>query len=177
MPIRAFGMALTLWISASGSVPNQLMAILPPKANEISPMAGFSGASPSFGVRGFMRYENVALELSGEQIVGNTAVLYPLTLNFLLDLAKTMPIVPYGVIGGGLFLTLPSNAVGSKTISTLGLCYGAGLRYYFTPLFGLRLESKLYLSEIEAKGEQFQAIRKELVSFQSLNLGVILGIP
>ena len=140
-------------------------------------MGGFAGASPAFGVRALMGYQNLALELSGDQLVGNIAVLFPITVNAVIDLAQTRRAVPYGVIGGGLFLTVPSNAVGSKSISTLGICYGGGLRYYITRLFGLRFESKLFLTEFEAKGEGSESTRQELLSFQSTSLGVIFGIP
>ena len=133
---------------------------------EVVAMGGFAGASPYIGARGLMGYGGVSMELAGDVVTGNTAVLYPITANFLIDLSNTKTIIPYGVIGGGLFLTVPSNAIGSQSISTLGVNYGGGLRYYFSPAFGLRFESKIFLTELDAKTD-VGGTRQELLSFQS----------
>jgi hypothetical protein len=168
---------LLAFLSAATPKAAQEESPVPNQTVEISPAGGFAGASPAFGLRAMMGYQTLALEISGDQNVCNVAALFPITINAVIDLAQTKRAVPYGVVGGGLFLTVPSNAVGSKTISTLGLCYGGGLRYYLTRLFGLRFEYKLFLTEYEAKGENAESTRRELLSFQYTSLGVIFGIP
>src|SRR5690606_717246 len=96
---------------------------------EFSPTAGFMGGSALIGLRASMNYRPVTLELSAEQVMGIRATLYPLALNIVLDLADSRKTVPYGIVGGGLFLTAPVNSVGDQVVSSVGLNFGGGLRY------------------------------------------------
>lgn len=138
---------------------------------EISPTVGFMGGSALLGVRASMNYFPASFELSAEQVMGRTATLYPITFNAKLDLANTARTVPYGIIGGGLFLTVPLNSVGDQTVSSVGLAFGGGIRYYITSKIGIRFETKQLFTRIDNKLDQ----RKELLIFQSSSLGVIFA--
>jgi len=92
-------------------------------------------------------------------------------LNAKLDLANSARTVPYGIVGGGLFLTVPLNSVGDQTISSVGLCFGGGLRYYLSSKIGLRFETKQLFTRIDNQQDH----RKELLIFQSTSLGVIFA--
>ena len=138
---------------------------------EIAPLVGFMGGSPLLGVRASMNYYGFALEGSIDQVIGRYATLYPITLNLVLSLAQTRRVIPFGVIGGGLFLTKPENTVGDKVISTVGVNFGGGIRFYLTPKFGLRFETKQYFTEVDNKREN----HKELLIYQSSSLGVLFA--
>lgn len=138
---------------------------------EFSPGAGIMGGSMLFGLRISMNYHPVTLELATDQVMGRTATLYPITLNAVLDLAESKKTVPYGIVGGGLFLTVPTNSVGDQTISSVGLNFGGGIRYYFTPRMGLRFETKQLFTRIQNRADN----RQELLIFQSSSLGVIFA--
>ncbi len=138
---------------------------------EFSPTAGIMGGSTMLGVRAAMNYHPVTLELASEAVMGNTATLYPLTLNAVLDLSGAAKVVPYGIVGGGLFLTVPLNSVGEQTISSLGLNFGGGLRYYITQKLGIRFETKQLFTRV---GNRINS-REDLLIFQSSSLGVIFS--
>lgn len=138
---------------------------------EISPTVGFMGGSALLGVRASMNYFPASFELAAEQVMGRTATLYPITFNAKLDLANTTRTVPYGIIGGGLFLTVPLNSIGAQTVSSVGLAFGGGVRYYLTSKIGIRFETKQLFTRIDNK----QGQRKELLIFQSSSLGVIFA--
>jgi hypothetical protein len=138
---------------------------------EFSPAAGFMGGSALIGLRASMNYHPVTLELSAEQVMGIRATLYPLSLNVVLDLADSRKTVPYGIVGGGLFLTAPTNSVGDQVVSSVGLSFGGGLRYYFLPNLGIRFETKQLFTRIDNRQDN----RKELLIFQSTSLGVIFA--
>lgn len=72
---------------------------------EVSPYTGAMGKSGIIGLRLSMNYSSLNLEFAGEQIIGRAANLYPLALNFLLNLFTKGRLLPYGVLGGGLFIT------------------------------------------------------------------------
>ena len=146
---------------------------LEPRANhfEFSPNAGFMGGSALLGVRASMNYSPVTLEMNAEQVVGRFATLFPLTLNAVLDLARTAKAVPYGIVGGGLFLTVPQNSVGDHPISSIGFNFGGGLRYYLSPKIGIRFETKQLFTRVDSQ----VTLRKELLIFQSSSLGVIFA--
>ncbi len=135
---------------------------------EISPHAGFMGGGGALGIRAAMNYSSLALEMAAEEIVGRTATTYPLTANLVVNLASSPKIVPYGIVGAGLFFTVPENAVGSQTISTIGLNFGGGLRYYINSKVGIRFESKQLFSRFKNNFDQ-----NKLVIFQGASLGVI----
>ena len=137
---------------------------------EFSPNVGFMGGSPLIGLRASMGFP-VSCEFAVDQVIGRTATLYPITLNAKLDLANSARTVPYGIVGGGLFLTVPLNSVGDKTISSVGLCFGGGLRYYLNSRIGIRFETKQLFTRIDNQQDH----RKELLIFQSTSLGVLFA--
>ncbi len=138
---------------------------------EISPTVGFMGASALLGARASMNYFPVSLELAGEQVLGRTATLYPITFNAILDLANSTRTVPYGIVGGGLFLTVPLNSVGDQTISSVGLCFGGGFKYFINSKIGIRFETKQMFTRIKNQHDDHQ----ELLIFQSSSLGVVFA--
>ncbi|HKP94478.1 MAG TPA: hypothetical protein VJ385_01855 [Fibrobacteria bacterium] len=138
---------------------------------EISPTVGFMGASALIGARAGMNYFPVSLELAAEQVLGRTATLYPITFNAILVLANSTRTVPYGIVGGGLFLTVPLNSVGDQTVSSVGLCFGGGFKYYITSKIGIRFETKQLFTRIKHQHDE----RKDLLIFQSSSLGVVFA--
>ena len=137
---------------------------------EVSPTVGFMGGSTLLGIRASMG-NPASLEMSAEEVIGRTATLYPITFNLVLDLARTAKAVPYGIVGGGLFLTVPLNTVGDETVSSVGLNFGGGLKYFVTNTIGLRFETKQLFTRIDNKVDG----RKELLIFQSTSLGVVFA--
>jgi hypothetical protein len=138
---------------------------------EFSPSAGLMGSSALIGLRVSMNTHPVTLELATDQVMGRTATLFPITVNAVLNLADLKKTVPYALIGGGLFLTVPINSVGDQTISSIGINFGGGLRYYISSRIGLRLETKQLFTRIENRRDH----RQELLIFQSTSLGVIIA--
>jgi hypothetical protein len=137
---------------------------------EVSPNVGFMGGSALIGLRASMGFP-VSCELAVDQVIGRAATLYPITANAKLDLTHSGKTVPYGIVGGGLFLTVPLNSVGDETISSVGLCFGGGLRYYINSKIGIRFETKQLFTRIDNQQDH----RKELLIFQSSSLGVIFA--
>lgn len=140
---------------------------------EISPTLGFMGGSALLGLKASMAYRPVTLELVGEQVMGRAATLYPITLNAVLDMARPARVVPFAVVGGGLFLTVPSNSVGDDPVSSMGLNFGGGLRFYVNRFLGIRFETKQLFTRVENRFETQK--REELLIFQSTSLGVIFA--
>lgn len=140
---------------------------------ELSPSFGMMGGSALLGVKASMAYRPVTLEAAAEQVMGHTATLYPLTVNAVLDMALPARVVPFAIIGGGLFLTVPSNSVGNETVSTMGLNFGGGLRFYLNRKLGFRFETKQLFTRVENRLEDVK--REELLIFQSSSLGVIFA--
>lgn len=137
---------------------------------EISPTVGFMGGSALLGVRAGLG-NPAFVELSAEQVIGRTATLYPLTVNLVYDLATGSRAVPYGLVGGGLFLTVPLNTVGDESISSVGLCFGGGLKYFLTRKIGIRFETKQLFTRVRNHADD----RQELLFFQSTSLGVVFA--
>src|SRR4051812_13017160 len=137
---------------------------------EVSPTVGFMGGSALLGVRASMG-NPVSVELSVEQVTGRTATLYPLTFNLAYDLSLDARAIPYGIVGGGLFLTKPLNTVGDETISSVGLEFGGGLKYFITNAIGIRFETKQLFTRIRNQADH----REELLIFQSTSLGVVFA--
>ena len=135
---------------------------------EISPHTGLMGSSGAFGLRLSMNYSSFNLELAGEQVIGKTANLYPISVNAVLNLATRGRLIPYGAVGVGLWLTVPSNTIGDETISTIGLNFGGGARYYLTKSFGFRVEGKQYITSVSSNRE----LKDELLFFQEVSIGV-----
>lgn len=140
---------------------------------EISPSLGLMGGSALLGLKASMAYRPVTLEAAVDQVMGRTATLYPFTVNTVLDMSPPARVVPFAVVGGGLFLTVPTNSVGNETISTMGLNFGGGLRFYLNRKLGFRFETKQLFTRVENNLEN--AKREELLIFQSSSLGVIFA--
>jgi hypothetical protein len=134
---------------------------------EIVPHIGFMGSSGVFGVKMGMNYSAIAFEFAAEQVIGQTSNLYPISLNVIVNLTTKGKLIPYGVVGPALFITVPTNTIGDETLTTAGLNFGGGLRYYFTSQFGIRLEAKQYFTTVENKRDN----REEILIFQEIALG------
>lgn len=136
---------------------------------EISPHTGFMDGSGLFGIDASMNYKSINIEFSGDQVIGETADLYPLDINLVFNLAQKGNMIPYGSIGAGLLLTVPSTTVGNKTLSNLGMNFGGGLRFYLSDGFGLRLGVNQYLTNVKSQRDESE----ELLIFQEVTLGFI----
>jgi len=135
---------------------------------EVCPHTGLMGSSGTFGCKLLMTYSSFSLEIAAEQVIGKTANLYPISLNALLNLTTRGRLIPYGCVGAGLWLTVPTNALGAETVSTLGLNFGGGARYFVTRSFGVRLEAKQYFTSVSSARD----LKDELLFFQEISLGV-----
>jgi hypothetical protein len=135
---------------------------------EVTPHTGLMGGSGTFGLRLGMNYGSFQIELAGEQVIGRTANMYPVSANALLNLATRGRVIPYGTVGAGLLLTVPTNTVGDRSVSTLGVNFGGGARYFVTPSFGFRAEVKQYMTSVTNAREA----GSKLLIFQELMLGV-----
>jgi len=158
-------------------VPQEPVVQAPPKnlidlnegvSFEIAPHTGLMGSSGTFGLKLSMNYSAFTLELAGEQVIGRTANLYPISVNALLNLSTRGQLIPYGTVGGGLLLTVPTNTIGDQTVSTLGVNFGGGARYYITKTFGFRVEGKQYVTSVSNDRES----KNELLFFQEISVGV-----
>lgn len=158
-------------------VPQEPVVQAPPKnlidlnegvSFEIAPHTGLMGSSGTFGLKLSMNYSAFTLELAGEQVIGRTANLYPISVNALLNLSTRGQLIPYGAVGGGLLLTVPTNTIGDQTVSTLGVNFGGGARYYITKTFGFRIEGKQYVTSVSNDRES----KNELLFFQEISVGV-----
>ena len=137
---------------------------------ELSPHTGMMGGSGVFGVRMGMNYGALGIEAAGEQVIGKTANLFPITLNFALNLVKKGKLLPYAAVGGGLFITKPTDAIGARTVSTPGVNFGGGTRLFLSESFGFRLEFKQYMTNVSSN----ISAADELLIFQEITLGVSL---
>ena len=135
---------------------------------EVAPHTGLMGNSGTFGLKLSMNYSSFNLELAGEQVIGKTANLYPISVNVILNLATRGRLIPYGAVGGGLWLTVPTNALGAETVTTLGINFGGGARYYITRAFGIRVEAKQYITSVSNSRD----LKDELLFFQEVSVGV-----
>ncbi len=135
---------------------------------EISPHTSLVGGSGAFGIRLGMNYGSFNLELSGEQVIGRTANLYPVSVNAMLNLATRGRIIPFGSAGVGLLLTVPTSTIGDETVSSIGFNFGGGARYFLTNIFGIRAEARQYVTSIHNQRDA----RDELLVFQEFSLGV-----
>jgi opacity protein-like surface antigen len=135
---------------------------------EASPHTGLMGGSGTFGLRLSMNYSSLNLELAGEQVIGRTANLYPISVNAILNLATRGALIPYGVVGTGLLLTVPTNTLGDETVSTIGINFGGGVRYYITRSFGFRAEVKQFITSVANTRD----LKDELLVFQEVTVGV-----
>ena len=170
------GMAILVFAPFSFAAPllnsNSALSGDAPRAQyEFSPAAGLMGGSAVIGMRISMNYHPINLELATDQVMGRTATLFPVTLNAVLDLADSKKTVPYGIIGGGLFLTVPLNSVGDQTVSSIGVNFGGGIRYYINSRIGIRFETKQLFTRINNRTDH----RQELLIFQSSSLGVLFA--
>ena len=97
--------------------------------------------------------------------------IYTSMINLAYDLSLDSRAIPYGIVGGGLFLTVPLNTVGDETISSVGLEFGGGLKYFITNSIGIRFETKQLFTRVRNKADD----RQELLIFQSTSLGVVFA--
>jgi len=139
---------------------------------EISPHTGFMDGGGEFGLDLGMNYKSISLEFSGAQVIGKTADLFPLNVNLILNFATKGKIIPYGGVGAGLLLTVPTTTIGNKTLSSLGINFGGGLRYYLSDEFGLKFGVNQYLTNIKNTRDNYE----ELLIFQEVTIGVIFVI-
>ncbi len=135
---------------------------------EITPHTGLMGGSGVFGLQLGMNYSSLSLELSGEQVIGKTANLYPISINALLNLSTQGRLIPYGSVGAGLLLTVPTSTIGDETVSSIGFNFGGGARYFLTSMFGLRAEARQYITNVKSERDN----RNELLVFQEFSIGV-----
>lgn len=135
---------------------------------EVAPHTGIMNGSGIFGLKLAMNYSALSLELSGEQVIGKTANLYPLQFNIAYNLAKTGQLLPFASVGGGLFMTVPTNALGSKTVSTMGFNFGAGARYYMTRSFGFRMELRQHMTRVNNE----LTAQNEFLRFTEVAVGI-----
>lgn len=135
---------------------------------EVSPHTGLMGGSGVFGLRLGMNYSSFNLELSGEQVIGKTANLYPISINALLNLSTRGRLIPFGSVGAGLLLTVPTSTIGDETVSSIGFNFGGGARYFLTNVFGLRAEARQYITSVKNERDS----RNELLVFQEFSIGV-----
>lgn len=135
---------------------------------EIAPHTGLMGKSGTFGLSLSMNYSSFNLELAGEQVIGRMANLYPLSVNAVLNLSTRSRLIPYGAVGIGLLLTVPTATIGDETVSSMAINFGAGARYYFTKSFGIRAEVKQYITSVKNNRD----LKDELLLFQEISLGV-----
>lgn len=136
-------------------------------AFEVCPHTGMMGSSGTFGLKLMMTYSSFSLELAGEQVIGKTANLYPISVNAVLNLATHGRLIPYGAVGAGLWMTVPVNSLGAETVSTLGINFGGGARYFITRTFGIRLEAKQYFTSISNS----RGLKNDLLFFQEVSVG------
>jgi hypothetical protein len=134
---------------------------------EVCPHTGMMGSSGIFGLKLLMTYSSFSLELAGEQVIGRTANLYPISVNAVLNLATHGRLIPYGAVGAGLWMTVPVNALGAETVSTLGINFGGGARYFITRSFGVRVEAKQYFTSISDS----RGLKNDLLFFQEVSIG------
>lgn len=127
------------------------------------------GGSGTFGLRLGVNYSSLQIELAGEQVIGRTANMYPVSINAVLNLATRGRLIPYGAVGAGLLLTVPTATIGDRTVSTLGVNFGGGARYFLTRSFGIRAEVKQYMTSVEHSIES----GSKLLIFQELTLGAV----
>jgi opacity protein-like surface antigen len=135
---------------------------------EIAPHTGLMGKSGTFGLCLSMNYSSFNLELSGKQVIGKLANLYPLSINAILNLSTRSRLIPYGTAGIGLLLTVPTATIGDETVSSMAINFGAGARYYFTKSFGIRTEVKQYITNVKSSRD----LKEEMMLFQEISLGV-----
>ena len=136
---------------------------------ELSPNTGFMDGSGVFGLDASMNYKSVNLEFSATQVIGETADMFPLNINLVFNLATSGKMIPYGRVGAGLLLTVPTTSIGNKTISNLAMNFGGGVRFYLADKFGLRLGVSQFLTNIKSQRDQ----NEELLIFQEVSVGVI----
>lgn len=135
---------------------------------EITPHTGMMGGSGIFGLRLGANYGVFQIELAGEQVIGRTANMYPVSANAILNLTTRGRLIPYGTVGAGLLVTVPTNTIGDRSVSTLGVSFGGGARYFVTSSFGFRAEVKQYMTSVSHSTEP----GSKLLIFQELTLGV-----
>jgi hypothetical protein len=137
---------------------------------EVAPRTGFMGSSGLFGLNMAVNYSAVSFELGASQVIGSTSNMYPISLSVLINLATKGKFMPFGSVGPVLFITVPTNTIGDKTVTTAGLNFGGGVRYYITNSFGIRIEARQYFTTIESNRDASE----EILIFQEISIGASL---
>ncbi len=119
-----------------------------------------------------MNYSSFNVEAAVSQVIGNRAVLYPFFINVVVNLTTHGKIIPYAIVGGGLYSVVPARAVNERTVSALGMNFGGGFRYFLTETFGFRFESKQSLASVKRNGAE----RSDLLIFLENSLGLTFMI-
>ncbi|MGL1886643.1 MAG: porin family protein [Reichenbachiella sp.] len=138
----------------------------------IIPYAGFMGKSPLYGIRGVMVYEHMGISLETGQVLGTYSTIYPILLGFDFSLGDTKhSIRPYATLGGGMLITVPQAAVDPETVTSVGLFFGAGVRYLVFKNLGIQFEFREFFTEVEnASG------LKRIIVFNNLMLGLVFPL-
>jgi len=138
---------------------------------ELTPVVGFAGASPIFGIKGSMVYPVMELQLSFDLISGKFTNLYPITVSAILPLGHFNNATPYASVGGGMSVTAPQNAVGGNNITEGHLIFGGGLKYYMDDYIGYRFEIGQTLTRIKNQ----QTKKETLFFYQQITIGVSIS--
>lgn len=134
---------------------------------EVSPYTALMGSTGAFGLRISMNYSSLNMELCGEQAIGKFSNLYPLSVNALLNFSTRNQLIPYGTAGIGVFIAKPTNSFGDETVTTFGMNFGGGARYYVTKSFGIRFEFKEFVTTVKNDRE----LKKDILFFQEVSIG------
>ncbi|MEZ4762026.1 MAG: hypothetical protein R3C26_02090 [Calditrichia bacterium] len=91
--------------------------------------------------------------------------MYPVTANVAFNLSTNGKWLPYGTIGGGLLMTVPTEAIGAEHgFVDGGECYG-GTRLFIARNLGISFEARHLTLRNDIAAEN------ELLLFREFNLG------
>lgn len=134
---------------------------------EVNPYTGAMGGSGLFGMRLGMNYGVIKLELGLAQIIGESADMYPVTANVAFNLSTKGKWLPYGTVGGGLLMTVPTESIGANTVSSMAVNVGGGTRLFIARNLGISFEARQYLTQLRNE----IAAENELLLFREFNVG------
>ena len=103
----------------------------------------FGGAASLSGYLGFALTQNITLQLSGTQLMGNFSDGYMGNVNVLMNPFPRWRVSPYFTIGTGIIKTEPSATIVQTEDRTDEIVHaGLGLNTYLSDRFMLRVEYK-----------------------------------
>lgn len=113
---------------------------------ELGLMLGdFEGATVNSINAGYWMTENLAIELSGSQVLGNASEILMANANLVHQPFPRWRISPFFTLGlGQLFIDPKASLAEPENRSNLAAHAGAGLRFYVTDRYFLRAEVKDY---------------------------------